>query len=641
LRVLIIVTHLLGAGHLTRAAALARAFARAGHATTLVSGGSPVALAEFDDVAFVQLPPVRTAGTDFRTLLDEAGTPIAAARLVERRERLIETLQAVRPDLVVTELFPFGRRVLADEFMGLLKAAQGMSPRPCILSSIRDILVAPSKPERIAEAHARIAAFYDGVLVHADPRFVPLESSWPVDDRLRPFLRYTGYVDEDSRPVPRGSRRGVVVSGGSSAASLPLYRAAVEASRSLPDRPWRILIGRGVTEADFRAIQEGTPPHAIVERARPDFRALLAQAEVSVSQAGYNTVVDLLRSGVTPVLVPFEAGHETEQRLRAERLKALGLAEIVPETDLSAQRLVDGIRNALLRNVTPAEGPSLDGARRSVAIAEEFMLARPALRRTIDWSPVAEALDRARDAACPIGFWWRDDDAVAHIPALDRLLGLSRRYEAGLGLAAIPDQIQPSLADRLRDERTALALVHGWRHANHAPPGEKKAEFGSHRPVALMVREVQGGLAAAQAALGSKVLPVFVPPWNRISPDLARLLPELGYGALSTFRDRDRHSPVKQLLQINTHIDPIDWHGTRSLVEPDCIAASLAAAIDRRVEGLADPDEPIGILTHHKVHDEAIWFWCESLFAFLAGRGIRLLRINRLFRNENRIAVEQ
>ncbi len=640
MRVLIIVTHLLGAGHLTRAAALARAFARRGHDTTLVSGGSPVALADFDDVAFVQLSPVQTAGTDFRTLLDETGAPIGKERLARRRAILVETVEVLRPDLVVTELFPFGRRVLADEFMAVLETAHSMEPRPRVLSSIRDILVAPAKEERIAEAHRRIERFYDGVLVHADPHFVPLDASWPVDDTLRPFLRYTGYVDENGAPVPAGERRGIVVSGGSSAASLPLYRAAIAAARALPEHSWRILVGRGVAEADFRAIRDGAPPHATVERARPDFRALLAQAEVSVSQAGYNTVVDLLRSGAAPVLVPFEAGHETEQRLRAERLQARGLAGIVPEADLTAERLVDAIREGLTRGVAAIEGPSLDGADRSVAIAEEFALARPALHQRIDWSPVGNALERADQADCSLGFWWRDDDAVARMPDLERLLGLSRRYEAGIGLAAIPALIEPSLADRLRDGELAYALVHGWRHADHAPQGEKKAEFGAHRPVGILAREAGDALNAARTALGSRLLPVFVPPWNRISPDLVRLLPELGYGALSTFRDRDRHAPVKDLVQINTHVDPIDWHGTRSLVEPGRVVAALATAIDRRIAGVADPDEPIGILTHHKVHDEAIWFFLESLIDYLAGRGIRLLRINRLFRNESRIAVE-
>jgi predicted glycosyltransferase len=114
LRVLIAVTHLLGAGHLTRAAALARAFAQEGHETTLVSGGSPAHLADFDGIGFVQLPPVRIIGTDFKTLLNENGAPVDAARLEQRRDLLRQTLLAARPDVIITELFPFGRRVLAD-----------------------------------------------------------------------------------------------------------------------------------------------------------------------------------------------------------------------------------------------------------------------------------------------------------------------------------------------------------------------------------------------------------------------------------------------------------------------------------------------------------------------------------------------
>src|SRR5690606_32187740 len=119
----------------------------------------------------------------------------------------------------------FGRRVLADEFMALLEEARGMRPRPLILSSIRDILVAPAQAEKRALAHERIARFYDTVLVHGDPRLIPLEASWPVDDGLGPLLRYTGYVDENPEPVPAQERHGIVVSGGSSAASLPLYPA--------------------------------------------------------------------------------------------------------------------------------------------------------------------------------------------------------------------------------------------------------------------------------------------------------------------------------------------------------------------------------------------------------------------------------
>ena len=151
LRIFIAVTHLLGAGHLTRAAALARALAGAGHETTLVSGGMPFALIAGAGFEFVQLPPVRTAGSDFRALLDEAGHAIATERLARRRTMLLEAFRAAKPDVVITELFPFGRRVLAKEFIALLEEAHRRKPRPLVVSSARDILVAPAKPERVAE----------------------------------------------------------------------------------------------------------------------------------------------------------------------------------------------------------------------------------------------------------------------------------------------------------------------------------------------------------------------------------------------------------------------------------------------------------------------------------------------------------
>lgn len=626
LRVLIAVTHLLGAGHLTRAAALARAFAMAGHETTLVSGGTPARLADVGQVRFVQLPPVRTVGTDFKTLLDESLQPVDDAYLEERRTILLDTLRSTRPDILITELFPFGRRVLAGEFIALIEAARALNPRPLVLSSIRDILVAPAKPERIAQAHERVLHHYEAILVHGDPDLVPLEASWPVDEKIRPFLHYTGYVDENDNAIPEGHRHGMVVSGGSSAASLPLYRAALEAACLITDRPWRILVGRGVSEEEFQALRDNAPPHAILERARPDFRTLLASAEISVSQAGYNTVVDLLRCGVRSVLVPFEAGHETEQRLRAERLKSIGLAEIVSEDDLSGMRLAEAIRQGLSQPVSSAPTVAIEGARKSVLLGESMALSKPALHPTIDWSPLNAVLERARDQGCPIRFWWRDDDAVAHTPALDRLLTLARRYDAGIGLAVIPCDLHASLASRLMDESSAFALVHGWSHDNHAPGETKKAEFGPHRSVGTMAAEAQRGLHVAREHLGAKLLPVFVPPWNRISGEMIPHLPHLGFAGLSTFTDRGGASPAPGLLQINTHVDPIDWHGTRSAVGPQQIIAGLTEAIERRIGGKADKDEPIGFLTHHLAHDEVIWMLSERLIAHLAEQNITFLR---------------
>ena len=79
--------------------------------------------------------------------------------------------------------------------------------------------------------------------------------------------------------------------------------------------------------------------------------------------------------------------------------------------------------------------------------------------------------------------------AVAATPALDRLLEVARAFDLPIALAAIPRGIERSLMERLGDEPQAHMVVHGLAHLNHAPPGEKKAEFGRHRPLVALARD--------------------------------------------------------------------------------------------------------------------------------------------------------
>ena len=248
-RILIVVTHLLGAGHLTRAAALGRAFAREGHAVTLVSGGMPTPLATRRR-GVRPVPPVRTAGTAFGDLLDPEGQPVEPGSSIQRagppggpRRRSA----GHRGDRAV----PFRAGSSRRNSEPLLDARFAPWPRPLIACSIRDMLASPSKPERKAR-RTRISTGYDLVLVHGDPDLVPLEASWPVDERVRPFVRYTGYVDEDER---RAARSAAAFSFRADRARRA-HRCIVRRSRrrEIPDQPWRVLLGSGDDEDAFRAI---------------------------------------------------------------------------------------------------------------------------------------------------------------------------------------------------------------------------------------------------------------------------------------------------------------------------------------------------------------------------------------------------
>ena len=234
----------------------------------------------------------------------------------------------------------------------------------------------------------------------------------------------------------------------------------------------------------------------------------------------------------------------------------------------------------------------------------------------VDWSPVDDALSRSADSGRVVDLWWRDDDLATDTPALGRLFSLAGRFDLPLALAVIPARIEPSLVARIEDEPSAAVLVHGLRHVSHARPSAKKAEFGPDRPLEQLAADAAEGLRSAWMAFGANLRPVLVPPWNRIAPDLVPLLPGLGYRGLSTFKHRTARQPVPGLVEANTHLDPIDWHGTRGLRDPQRLVAELGELIARRAEGATD--EPIGLLTHHLVHDQAVWDFCAALLERLS-----------------------
>lgn len=374
-RVLIAVTHLLGIGHLVRARHLAGALAQAGYEVALASGGMPDGRAA-NGYRFVQLPPVRVVGTDFRNLLDEEAERATPQRLGAREAGLAALARELRPDIVVTEHFPFGRRQLAGEFLALIEAARAARPQVVVLSSIRDVLVAPLRPERLAEAHRRLEDLFDGVLVHGDRAFLPLEASWPVPPALAERLHYTGYL---AAPAPvaeaPAASGGILVSGGGSAAALPLFRLALAAAELLPAQDWRLLVGHGVAEPDFTALLRQAPANAIVERARPDFPALLRNCALSLSLAGYNTVLDLVQAGPRALVAPFDAGNETEQAIRAAALERAGLARLL-RREAGPEVLVAAIDEALAGGRPGRVPVDLDGAAGAVAAVRRLATKR-------------------------------------------------------------------------------------------------------------------------------------------------------------------------------------------------------------------------------------------------------------------------
>jgi len=234
-----------------------------------------------------------------------------------------------------------------------------------------------------------------------------------------------------------------------------------------------------------------------------------------------------------------------------------------------------------------------------------------------DWSSLDAELECWAQAHMTLPLWWRDDDAVAPTPALARLSDLAGELGLPVHIAVIPARATQALADTVGANPHLIPLVHGWAHENHAPAGQKKAEFGKDRPTDMLAAHAARARGRLMITFGDRLAQVFVPPWNRISEDLIPILPEIGFKALSTFTPRSTRYAAPGLEQINTHLDPIDWKGTRGLVDPDRLITQCADDLRARREGRSDNTEPYGILTHHLVHDAAIWDFTGALLARL------------------------
>jgi predicted glycosyltransferase len=374
-RVFFYVQHLLGIGHLKRAAAIARALVEAGAEVDFVLGGAPVAGIAPPGARVVQLPPAIASDAQFTNLLDEHGDKVDERWKVKRKQALLDAFEAAKPDIVLLEMYPFGRRQFRFELLPLLDLAAAPFPKPVVAVSVRDILVDKGRMDRAREAADIVNQHVDHVLVHGDPNLTRLDLTFPLAADIAHKLSYTGFVVERP-PVGSGAADAladrddgeILVSAGGGAVGFPLLAAAIRAKKLTRHRHrrWRIVTGGNLPAAErvqLDKLAAGDPDIAI-EGFRNDFARLLTTCHLSISQGGYNTVMELIATRCPSVVVPFAEGGESEQTMRARMLVERQVLSMVDPEFLTAGTLAAAIDGAR----APAElALNLDGARRSAA----------------------------------------------------------------------------------------------------------------------------------------------------------------------------------------------------------------------------------------------------------------------------------
>ena len=379
-RVFFYVQHLQGIGHVVRSSRIAQALAAHDFEVKLVLGGMPIpelgATRERSGITTYQLPPLKAGPESFRDLLDANGAAADAAYKAGRTKFLLEIFDRSDADVVVIEAFPFDRPQMHFELIPLLERARARLHPPAVVSSVRDILQIKPKAERDATARDILLEYFDAVLVHGDPRLATLDETFRHAHEIEHLITYTGIVAPDAPNVrPATLYDAIISTGGGATDGYRVLEAAMHAKSLSPlaSGAWLALVGPFVETARMRSLTAlATSTGVTLSSFVDNLPALLMEARVSISQAGSNTVADILRTGCRAVLCPYSGIRQNEQTQRAARLSEHGCAVVVDQTELSGPRLAQAVADAL-EMAQPSIALNLEGAT-GTAVALRRML---------------------------------------------------------------------------------------------------------------------------------------------------------------------------------------------------------------------------------------------------------------------------
>ncbi len=372
MKILLYCQHVWGVGHLFRIMEICKALAT--HDVVLAVGGPRFEIPIPSNVCIVRLPAMHM-DADYKTLRVAGDAQSLDTVKAERRDALQRLYVEEQPDVLLIELYPFGRRSFRFELDPLLEGIRdGELPRAKVVCSLRDILVAKKDAARYEQdVVTRLNTCFDAVLVHADQRLVPLEETFSRTADIRIPLTYTGFVV----PKPAQSARKrlrlqmglksddilIVASAGGGRSGAPLLQGVIETIRYMQldaNHHVKMFTGPFMPQTEFDRLVALAEDAVQVERFSDDFLSLLAAADLSISMGGYNTSMNLLATGVPALVWPYPG--DREQGLRARRLSVLGVLKVLTEADFRPLRLASMIRQMLRQRMIAATRIDMDGA---------------------------------------------------------------------------------------------------------------------------------------------------------------------------------------------------------------------------------------------------------------------------------------
>jgi predicted glycosyltransferase len=348
-RLLFYCQHILGMGHLVRSMEIVRGLVNE-FDVCFINGGEIVK--GFDipaGVEIVNLPAIKT-DAEFKTLQPVDPTKDLAEVQEQRTQMLLETCDRIQPDVVVVELYPFGRRKFSFELVPFLERAKTYNAK--VACSLRDIVV--TKQDR-AKHESKVCAlmnqYFDSLLIHGDPNFQPIEETFSRIADLTCETHYTGYVvqPQPTEEIDLNLDRPLILATvGGGRFGHELLDAVLDAAPILEQQlPHQIQVFTGPFMPDdkFAELQAkaATCGNVTLDRFTPNLLNYMRYADLSISMSGYNTTMNVLTTGVRAMLLPFIGNDDQEQRIRSEKLANLGVVALIDRAELPGDRFAEKV----------------------------------------------------------------------------------------------------------------------------------------------------------------------------------------------------------------------------------------------------------------------------------------------------------
>ncbi|NJK58230.1 MAG: glycosyl transferase [Pleurocapsa sp. SU_5_0] len=348
--------HILGMGHLIRSVEIVRGLIP-DFQICFINGGQVIKEFEFpSEIEVVNIPAVKT-DSEFTELTPVDNSLTMSELETIRTKMLLDVCDRFQPDILIIELFPFGRRRFSFELIPLMEKAKAMGAK--IVSSVRDIVVTKQNQQRHEEKVCRlINKYFDMLLIHGDPNFVKLNLSFSRIDDLNCPVHYTGYVVQ---PVPElqkiDNKPLILVSVGGGRFGHDLLECIAHTAPILKTKiphHLQVFTGPFCPDTVLQNLQAITKEqdNITVNCYTSNLLNYMQQADLSIGMSGYNTTMNILSTGVKAMMMAFQGNDDKEQETRLKKLDNLGRVKMIKPEDLQPEKFAEQIISYLQQDKT-------------------------------------------------------------------------------------------------------------------------------------------------------------------------------------------------------------------------------------------------------------------------------------------------